>query len=117
MYLHGPRQFLTANDFDSATSERISIAIEKTCRIYRANVDILQNISYDQIDSSLKYELNPDDFEQFKKFHYMYLIYYNRDLKRGVLQQIVDGTVEVPLQSWHNANEAKIEARRYIVPR
>ncbi len=99
------RQFLTGNDFDNETSERISKAIEQTCNIYQACVDILQNISYDQIDSILKYNLNHDDFEKFKKFHYRYLIYYNRDLKQGVLKQIIDGTVQVPLQSWNNANE------------
>ena len=99
------KQFLTGNHFDKETSERISTAIEQTCEIYPARVDTLQNISYDQIESILKYYLDHDDFEKFKKFHYEYLIYYNRDLKRGVLKQIIDGTVEVPLRSWHNANE------------
>jgi hypothetical protein len=107
------KSFLTANDFDSATSERISTAIEKVCLIYEANVDILQKISYDQIDF-LKGYLKKDDYDEFQKFHYKYLIYYNRDLRRGVLQQIIDGTVEVPLNLWHNANAN--ESRKYIVP-
>jgi hypothetical protein len=109
------KRFLTANNFDSQTSLRISQAIEKCCGISQANVAILQNISYDQIYSRLKYELKKDDFDKFQEFHYKYLIYYNRDLRRGVLQQIIDGTVEVPLRLWHNVTVFD-ESGKYIVP-
>jgi hypothetical protein len=90
------------NNVNSETSNRISSAIENLFR--SRTVDLLQTLTFNQIDGQIKYALSVSDYDVFQKFHYMYLVMYNQELRRD-LKNIYDGTSHIPSKLWARAND------------
>lgn len=51
--------------------------------------------------------MSKSDFDVFKNFHYMYLVMYNRELRRD-LKKIHDGTSHIPSELWERAMDYKV---------
>ncbi len=98
-------RFLTMNKVDNETSKRISNAMEKL--FGSRTVDLLQTLTFTQIDGALKIKLSISDYNVFQKFHYMYLVMYNQELRRD-LKKIYDGTSHIPSNLWERATDYKV---------
>ncbi len=59
-------RFFTMNNVNNETSNRISSVIENLFR--SRTVDLLQTLTFNQIDGQIKYALSSSDWDTFQKF-------------------------------------------------